>query len=161
MINKQKVFIKIKEFIIELISEFFSNKKIIGMVGFIIVVAVFRVSINGFVKDKVTETPKEKVSLDFLNSEEKELVSKFLKTEINDVATKIKFSNLMKRKGDAIIQELKSEVVIATSRTKNPLSQMGEIYYNKLINKMEKTKTEWSPQKLKLENESNDKKSNN
>lgn len=160
MINKQKVFVKIKEFIVELISEFFSNKKIIGMFGFIIVVAVFRVSINGFVKDKVTETPKEKVSLDFLNSEEKELVSKFLNSEINDDATKIKFSNFMKTsKGALTIQELKKE--IKSSFNRGEINDTEETIFIRKINKMEKTKTEWSPQKLKLENESNDKKSNN
>jgi hypothetical protein len=158
MINKQKVFVKIKEFIIEIISEFFSNKKIIGMVILMIFVAVFKVSINGLAKEEVTETPKGKVSLDFLNSEEKELVSKFLKREINDFATKIKFSNLMKRKGDAIIQELKAAVIAATNRRNNPISQSDQIVLNKLINKMEKTKTEWSSQKLLEENESNDKK---
>ena len=157
MINKQKVFIKIKEFIIELISEFFSNKKIIGMVILMIFVAVFKVSINGLIKEDVTETP---VSLDFLNSEEKELVNKFLKSEINDDATKIKFSNFMKTsKGALTIQELKKE--IKSSFNRGEINDTEETIFIRKINKMEKTKTEWSPQKLKLENESNDKKSNN
>jgi hypothetical protein len=67
----------------------------------------------------------------------------------------------MKRKGDAIIQEVKSEVDIARSRTKNPIDAQTEGYMNSIVNKMEKTKTEWSLQKLKEKNESIDKKSNN
>ena len=157
MINKQKVFIKIKEFIIELISEFFSNKKIIGMVILMIFVAVFKVSINGLIKEEVTETP---VSLDFLNSEEKELVNKFLKSEINDDATKIKFSNFMKRsKGALTIQALRKKA--KNDYNKGEIHDVQLYVFYKKINNMEETKTEWSSQKLKVENESNDKNSNN
>ena len=157
MINKQKVFIKIKEFIIELISEFFSNKKIIGMVILMIFVAVFKVSINGLIKEEVTETP---VSLDFLNSEEKELVNKFLKSEINDDATKIKFSNFMKTsKGALTIQALRKKA--KNDYNKGEINDVQLYVFYKKINNMEETKTEWSSQKLKVENESNDKNSNN
>jgi hypothetical protein len=157
MINKQKVFVKIKEFIIEIISEFFSNKKIIGMVILMIFVAVFKVSIIGFTKEEVTETPKEKVSLDFLNSDEKELLRKFLKSDINDDATKIMFSNFMKTsKGTLTVQKLRKGIKTAFNR--GEINDTDLVLQNKIMNKMEKTKTEWSSQKLLDENESNDKK---
>jgi len=164
MINKQKVFVKIKEFIIEIISEFLSNKKIIGMVILMIFVAVFKVSINGFINpksnDSIDKIRYEKLDYNWLNSDENELVKKFFKGEINDDSSKLKFSTLMKGyKGSLTIMSLKA--FVKDDRENDLINDLTMSYWIEILNKMEKTKTEWSSQKLKVKNESNDKKSNN
>ena len=90
-------------------------------------------------------TSSRSVLKTLLTVEEKDLVRRYFANNIKDDLSKLKLSNFMKTaNGATTIQELKAAVIAATKRRNNPISQADQIFFNKLINKMEKTKTTWS-----------------
>lgn len=90
-------------------------------------------------------TSSRSVLKTLLTVEEKDLVQRYFANNIKDDLSKLKLSNFMKTpNGATTIQELKAAVIAATNRRNNPISQADQIAFNKLINKMEKTKTTWS-----------------
>jgi hypothetical protein len=90
-------------------------------------------------------TSSRSVLKTLLTVEEKDLVRRYFANNIKDNLSKLKLSNFMKTaNGATTIQELKAAVIAATNRRNNPIDDLSAAYYNKLINKMEKTKTTWS-----------------
>lgn len=90
-------------------------------------------------------TSSRSVLKTLLTVEEKDLVRRYFANNIKDDLSKLKLSNFMKTaNGATTIQELKAAVIAATNRRNNPISQADQIALNKIINKMEKTKTTWS-----------------
>jgi hypothetical protein len=86
---------------------------------------------------------------------ERALLRKVIKGEVDDLsddAIKLEFANLMKTsKGVKAIQELRDAVKSARNRRTNPIDDTTETYFNRLLNKMENTKTSWIPKKTALE----------
>jgi hypothetical protein len=93
--------------------------------------------------DTLVRTNSRSVLKSLLSAEEKLLVKQFIKDEIKDDVTKLKFSNFMKTSnGVKTIQELERLIQAAKVR-KNPIDAQTEGYMNSIVNKMRRAETEW------------------
>ena len=95
--------------------------------------------------DTLFKTNSRSVLKSLLSDEEKILVKKFIKDEIQDDATKIKFSNFMKTSnGIKTIEELERAIQSAKVRRNNPIDAQTEGYMHAIVNKMKRAETEWA-----------------
>jgi hypothetical protein len=94
--------------------------------------------------DNLFRTNSRSVLKSLLSAEEKLLVKQFIKDEIKDDVTKLKFSNFMKTSnGVKTIQELERRIQAAKVRRTNPIDAQTEGYMNSIVNKMKRAETEW------------------
>ena len=94
-------------------------------------------------------------SLKALSDEERILIRRFIKGEIDDAsddAIKLKFSNFIKTpNGVKTIAELERAIQVAKTRRTNPIDAQTEGYMNSMVNKMRRTGTKWAKTKKALE----------
>ena len=96
--------------------------------------------------DTLFRTNSRSVLKSLLSPEEKLLVKQFIKDEIKDDVTKLKFSNFMKTSnGGKTIQELERMIQAAKIRRKpKPIDAQTEGYMHAIVNNMKRAETEWA-----------------